>query len=434
MVPAPSGGTERGRIESLYPRPDTGTAGRARPSRSTTIDELDIRFIDDPAEVSPALDLLDTEVIGVDVERADAHRYHRRAALVQLGVPGTCVLLDGVTLDHLDDVDTFLDGSRLTVLHAAVNDLAPLADKHVRPDHVADTAVAAAVLGLPTGLETLLRDVLGIELDGDKERFQRANWERRPLPDGMASYAAGDVVHLPQLWDRLWDRLERTSRVEWYRQELGEACERAFSDDRSVHRVKGTGRLTPEQRVVLSALWDTREHLASTHDIAPNRLLRDEVLVDLAVDPPRTVAQLVRRSPRNRDVLRAHAPDLFEAIERGRAMPSPEPSAADRRRFGAIDRDVSRALRRARSDVADDLGIEAGLLCPSRTLDAAVAADPQDADALCDAAGLRPWQRDLLRRPLWEAYVDALERARAEHEDGTDPTTDDTATGRSDVT
>ncbi|MEX0705233.1 MAG: HRDC domain-containing protein, partial [Nitriliruptoraceae bacterium] len=401
-----------------------GTPIGSRTSRSNAIDAIDIRFVDDPEQVPSALDLLDTEIIGVDVERADAHRYHRRAALVQLGVPGICVLLDGVTLDHLRPVDRFLDGTRLTILHAATNDLAPLADKHVRPDRIADTAVAAAVLGLPTGLETLLRDVLGIELDGDKERFQRADWERRPLPDDMASYAAGDVVHLPALWERLWDQLERTARVEWYRQELGEACERAFADDRSVLRVKGTGRLTPVQRVVLATLWETREHLASTHDIAPNRLLRDEVLVDLSVDPPRTVAQLVRRSPRNRDVLREHAPSLFEALERGLEAPTPTPSTTDRRRFDAIDRDVSRALRQTRSRIAADLEIEAGLLCPSRTLDAAVAADPRDADALCDAAGLRPWQRELLRAPLWESYLAALERARTEHDVAADPADD----------
>jgi ribonuclease D len=70
--------------------------------------------------------------VGVDVERADSARYHRRAALVQVGVAGTCVLLDAVRLDELADLDAFL-ADRRVVLHALENDLEPLDVLGVRP-------------------------------------------------------------------------------------------------------------------------------------------------------------------------------------------------------------------------------------------------------------------------------------------------------------
>ena len=44
------------------------------------------------------------------------------------------------------------------------------------------------------------------------------------------------------------------------------------------------------------------------------------------------------------------------------------------------------------------------MLCSSKTLKDAVREDPEDAEALCDAAGLRPWQRELLADALWTAY------------------------------
>lgn len=361
-------------------------------------------FVDDPDAVTGALEQVDEDVVGLDVERADAARYFRRAALVQVGVDGRCVLLDAVALDTLAGLDRFLDAGRLTVLHAAENDLVPLSAKGVDPARLADTAVAAAVLGHPTGLGTLLERVLGVRLDGDKEAFQRADWEARPLPADMAAYAAGDVVHLPALWGRLEEELAALGRADWYEQELAWTLSRVDEDGRDWTRVKGAARLTPQQRAVLRALWEERERLARTHDLAPNVLLHDDVLRDLAGDPPRTPAQLVRRSPRRRGLLRRHADDLYAAVERGLAAP-PEPRPDDEGRPAEWERAAFDAVRRARAEVAAELGIDAGVLCPSRPLWRAVTGRPADGRELCALAGLRPWQTGLLADVLWEAYA-----------------------------
>ncbi len=359
-------------------------------------------FVDRPADIAGALGRLQAGVVGMDVERADSARYFRRAALVQVGAGESCVLLDAVRLDHLAALDVFL-ADRDVVLHALENDLEPLAVLGVEPLRVDDTAVAASVLGLPTGLGPLLTEVLGVELTDDKQRFQRADWEERPLPDDMAAYAAGDVVHLPRLWDALRERLEETGRTGWYEQELDAAIERSFDDRRDWTRVKGTARLSPDQRAVLREVWEERERLAREHDVAPNRLLHDDVLRDLSLDPPGTEQELVRRSPRRRRQLRAYAPDLLAAVERGTEAP-PEPREASGHRWEPIHRDTYDALRRRRAEIAEELGIEAGVLCPSRPLWRAVAGEPVDADELCALAGMRPWQAELLAEPLWEVF------------------------------
>jgi ribonuclease D len=379
--------------------------GRAVPPLAPA-HEPEVVHVEDAAEVADALARVAEDVVGVDVERADGDRYFRRAALVQVGVEGRCVLLDGVTLDELPALHRFLDDGRLAVLHAVENDLEPLAAKGVHPSRFADTAVAAALLGLPTGLGGLLREVVGVELTDDKERFQRADWAARPLPADMASYAAGDVVHLPELWSVLAARLAEAGRRAWYDQELAWVVDRAAEDTRDWTRVKGSGRLSGPQRAILRAVWEERERLARAHDLAPNRLLHDEVLRDLAVDPPRTEAQLVRRSHRRRNLLRRHAADLFAAVERGLAA-EPEGRSSSGRRWTDRDRATYDALRRARAEVAEGLGIDAGVLCPSRPLWRAVAAEPEDGRTLCAAVELRPWQTELLADVLWDAYTEA---------------------------
>ncbi|MBS3940253.1 MAG: hypothetical protein KG028_04755, partial [Actinobacteria bacterium] len=216
---------------------ETGAAAAA--------DDPQVRFVDRHDEVAAALQTVAADVVGVDVERADADRYFRRAALVQVGVDGRCLLLDGVTLDTMPDLDVFLDAGRVAVLHAIENDLEPLAAKGVVADRVADTAVAAALLGLPTGLGGLLEAVLGVRLTADKEAYQRADWAERPLSPGMSAYAAGDVVHLPALWNDLAARLDATGRRHWYEQELEATIQRAIEPSRDWTKVKGSGRLSP---------------------------------------------------------------------------------------------------------------------------------------------------------------------------------------------
>jgi len=372
----------------------------------------ELSFIDDPAGVADALATLDGEVLGIDVERADSDRYFRRAALVQVGVAGRCVLLDTVAIDALPDLDARLDGDHLAVLHAIENDLGPLRSLGVHPERVADTAIAAAMLGLPTGLSNLLTEVVGVELAGDKESFQRADWELRPLSAGMAAYAAGDVVHLPALWAELSARLERTGRRAWYDEELAATLDREDEYTRDWTRVKGSGRLDPRQRAVLRALWEARESEAREHDIAPNRLIHDDVLRDLAVDPPRTQAQLVRRSPRRRGLLREHAEALFDAV--GAAAQAPPEDRPRSSRWTENDRAVHDALRIRRAGVAEEIGIDAGILCPSKPLWNVVAGDPADGEELCALAELSAWQTSLLAEPLWEAYREVRDGGEAD--------------------
>lgn len=388
------------------------------PAAAGPADDLTVRFVDEPDEVASALTAVDAEVVGVDVERADAHHYFRRAALIQLGVDDHCVLLDAVAIEAFPEVDRFFGPERLMVLHALQNDLEPLAGRAISPDRVADTAIAATVLGLPTGLGTLLEELLDVHLDGDKNAFQRADWEARPLDLEMAAYAAGDVVHLPRLWEELATRLDDTGRTDWYQQELEAMIEQTGEDQRDWTRVKGSGRLSEEERAILRSLWQAREAIAREHDIAPNRLLHDDVLRDLATDPPRTAPQLVRRSQRRRPQLRQHAETLLEAIQRGQDA-DPESRSVEARRWTESDRALHDALRKRRAEVAADVGVDAGVLCPSRPLWTAIAGEPSDGRQLCELAGLRPWQTELLADPLWEVY--------ATHADDGDATSDSDA-------
>ncbi len=349
------------------------------------------RLIDSQAAVADALAWRgDLDPIGVDVERADWNRYYRAAALVQVGGDGRVALLDPLRLDDWTPIAEFL-AERAVLLHALENDLGPLQTLGIDLPVVHDTAIAAANLGMPMGLETLLDEVLGVTLDADKQAMQRAAWEERPLTEEMLLYAAGDVADLPALWEVLRDRLVAEDRWDWYVEELEATLgQPAVEERRDWERTKGVGRLDPQARARAKALWEAREDLARETDTAPGRIVNDKVLVDLALKPPSVARELGRRGVR-RQAVRTFGEDIVDAL-REAADADPEPVQRTGRRSTDADRDLADRLRVTRAEIAESHGLDAGLLCPSRQLLPAVMSDPQTSEELRAALGLRDWQ------------------------------------------
>lgn len=340
------------------------------------------------AELRAALGgIADLDPVGVDVERADWDRYWRKAALIQVGGDSHVVLVDPLGIDDLSDLDDYLSG-RVVVLHAMENDLVPLEAAGVTPPRVHDTAIAAGLLGLPTGLGPLLDAVLGVELTPDKQAMQRADWEERPLDPDMLAYAAADVADLPALWGELRARLVREGRMPWYEEELEALRTQPPAEERRHwRRTKGVGRLDREAQGRALALWEARERLAQQTDTAPGRIVSDKVLVKLAQEPPTTTRELGRRGVR-RHAVRRFGEDILAALEGASAV---VPSRRSRRMTEG-DRKVADVLREIRAERAEELGIDAGLLCPGRTLLSAVMSDPETPEELAAALGLRAWQ------------------------------------------
>jgi ribonuclease D len=362
----------------------------------------ELTFATTPAELTEALARLgDPPVVGVDVERADANRYWRSPALIQLGINGTVVLIDPLELRDLHPLHVFLH-DRTIVLHAMENDIAPLHSVGVRPSLIEDTAVAAAVLGLPTGLETLLDTLLDVSFNGDKSRMQRADWARRPLTDAMLEYAAYDVADLPQLWKALVDQLASTGRRSWYEQERDAVREMPpIEERRSWTRLRGLGRLDRRAQTRARALWLAREALARDTDTAPNRIISDRTLLDLAAQPVEDTRALRTRGMR-RQSIRKFGAQLLDALHNGQDA-TLVPARA--RRLDEHDRTIVDHLRAQRSRIAQLAGLDPGVLCPNRSLEHAVAVRAQTPAQLRAALDLRPWQWDLMA----DAFIDALD-------------------------
>ncbi len=276
--------------------------------------------------------------VAIDAERASGYRYSQRAYLVQLRREGAgTFLIDPIELADLSSIDLALADSEW-ILHAASQDLPCLAELGMRPRRLFDTELVGRLLGSErVALGTMLEQYLGISLE---KGHSAADWSTRPLPHDWLVYAALDVELLIELREVLLAELRRTGKLSWAEQECAAILQSPPAPPRidPWRRTSGIhGLRTRRQLAMVRSIWQARDRLASTRDVAPGRILPDSAIIAaVRASPPREadlIALDVFRGPRQRRL----AEYWFQALDEGRnatdhdlpqlAQPATDPDA-----------------------------------------------------------------------------------------------------------
>lgn len=241
-----------------------------------------------------------TGPVAVDAERSSGYRYSQRAYLIQLRREGAgTVLVDPIPFGDVPNQALAPLGAAVAeeewVIHAASQDLACLAELGMMPARLFDTELAARLLNYPrVGLAALVESLLGYSM---RKEHSAVDWSRRPLPESWLTYAALDVEKLVELRNHLADQLEATGKAEWARQEFAARVMMAPPAPRAepwrrtagIHRVRGRRGLA-----IVRSMWHVRDEIARARDIAPSKILRDEVMVETAQAVPASRTALGR--------------------------------------------------------------------------------------------------------------------------------------------
>jgi ribonuclease D len=353
-------------------------------------------YIDRPEQLEQVIDaLLDQPAYSLDTEFHREKTYFPKLALVQVAWGDRLVLIDPLAVD-LRPFAAVLESSATAVIHASDQDLEVLQlTCGVLPAVLFDTQIAAGFLGLSTpSLSTLYEHFLRIRV-GKGDRL--TDWLQRPLTDAQLTYAATDVLHLPEIHTLLTTDLERRGRLQWALDE----CEiqrlrtRGQRDpDEAYRRIKEARQLKGRSLGVVRAVAAWRERRAAALDIPVRYVLSDIAVLGIAQRPPRSRNELEKIRGFDRGSREDVVAELLAEV--AIALDSPTPGKSVVPAAPPLDRDLRPAVALVSawvSQMARDLEIDANLLATRGDLEALLGGLPEARLA----AG---WRAELVGDPI----------------------------------
>lgn len=364
----------------------------------------------------------------IDAERASGFRYSARAQLVQINRAGAgLALVDPIAAGDLSEIGEALRGVEW-VVHAAVADLACLAEVGMRPDALFDTELGGRIAGFErVSLGTMTENLLGLRL---AKGHSAADWSVRPLPHDYLVYAALDVDILLELRDEVEQALARQGKLDWAHEEFEAVRLAPPAPPRKDpwRRTSGIQKVrTRRGMAIVRALWESRDALAQEKDLAPGKLLADRSIAAAGIAEPATAQDLLNLDGFTRRNVLRHRKRWWAAVQQAQQLPERnlprktppiDPAAGPPRQMGK-DNDVADRYALARTvvlDASERLRIPAENLVPPAAVRSLAWTPP---DPVTDRAvaeqlarhGARDWQIEQLAAPLTEALAKHQPRA-----------------------
>ncbi len=313
--------------------------------------------------------------LAVDTEFMGEDSFHPRLEIIQVAAGEAIAIIDYQSVSKLDPFFDLLGDARiLKVFHAGRQDLEIFSVLSGSvPTPIFDTQVASAMVGYGTqiGYAQLVQQVLRVTLE-KSETF--TNWAQRPLTPEQVAYALEDVRYLLALHDHLVRRLKALGRLEWAEEEFRRVQALAADEARDprlrYQRIRGWEGLSPRARGVLREVVAWREHEAKRRDRPRGRILRDEILVEVARRAPATVEALGQMRGIQPSHVEKYGEALVAAVKDGLAVHDHElPRGEKRRRIDPETAGLADLLGTALKVRAVEASISPQLLATSADLE-----------------------------------------------------------------
>ena len=251
--------------------------------------------------------------------------YVPKLCLIQVASAQKVALIDPLAdLDLKPFWELIADPTIEKIVHAGEQDLEPIIRALGRaPANVFDTQIAAGFIGLPypLSLSKLVNETAGVKL-GKGLTF--THWDQRPLSASQLRYAADDVRYLVLAREKIGERLDALGHAAWAVAECAAQCDPenfTFNPEQQYLRVRGAGSLHPRNLAVLRELTIWRDAAARRADVPPRAFLRDEILIDLARTPVRSVERLDRVRGLPRPVEAEYGGQIVQVTARAMELP-----------------------------------------------------------------------------------------------------------------
>ena len=290
---------------------------------SLSVDYLHVKTAQQLAELCDQLAGCDR--IGFDTEFVSEDTFRPELCLVQVASERGMAVVDPLSIDDLRPFwELLADGPHITIAHAAREEINFSLTAIGRPPaNLFDTQLASAFCSTeyPAAYGSVVTRFLGHRPNKGE---QRTDWRRRPLSADQLSYAIEDVRYLLELHDVLAGKIDALGRNSWLADEMEDflvEVESARTRQRW-RKVSGIGGLGPRHLAIVRELWLWRQAEAEARDVPPRRILRDDLIVELAKRKNPRADKIRAIRGMNYRPLKNSLDEIAECIQRGLDAPT----------------------------------------------------------------------------------------------------------------
>ena len=236
--------------------------------------------------------------LSIDTEFMREKTYYPQLCLIQIAGKKEAIVIDALAEDiNLNPVLELMENEAITkVFHACRQDIEIFYNlNHKIPSPIFDTQIGAMVCGYgeSVGYDKLVRQITGIQID-KSSRF--TDWSYRPLSKQQIKYALSDVTHLRTVFEALSSQLEKSGRTKWLEEEFKTVLNPETYNtplDKSWKRLKVKNG-QPRFLILIRELCAFREREAQNRNVPRNRIIRDDILLDIAARSPKSPHDLAK--------------------------------------------------------------------------------------------------------------------------------------------
>ncbi len=272
-------------------------------------------------------DLAESRSIAFDTEFVSESTFRPVLCLVQVASDGRLAVIDALAIDDLTPFWEVISlAGHETIVHAGRSEMEFCLQAIGRPPAgLFDVQIAAGLAGAeyPAAFGTLLSKFLG---HSPPQHETRTDWLHRPLSRRQIEYALNDAHYLPPLRDVLGARLRELGRSSWLEDEMVEwrgQIERSLSQERW-RQMSGLAGLNARALAIVRELHRWREAEAQRRDQPVRRVLRDDLLIELARRGSSDVKRIRAVRGLERGDLQRRLGEIALCIQRGIDVPETE--------------------------------------------------------------------------------------------------------------
>ena len=275
------------------------------------------------------------KLVAFDTEFVAEDSYRPELCLVQVATLDEIAIIDPYTCVDLSPFwESLIDPETTVIVHAGREEtlFCYRATRKLIPK-LFDIQIAAAFLGFeyPASYGNLVHRFTGMVLDKEETR---SDWRNRPLSNQQLQYAAQDVRDLPRLFETLSQHLMKQDRLSWLEEETRRRQEELadFESNESWFRISGIQALSGNSLSIVRGLWNWRDLKAKERDVPPRKVLRDDLLIELARRGTSDVRRMTSLRGMEHRHTKQYLPELSKAIEE--SLLDPPPTWPKKHRYG----------------------------------------------------------------------------------------------------